>query len=143
MRLISIILTVFISLSVSPCNSQELDTTTDWKGYIIVSDEGEKEFVKFDVKGVDAEDGINYTIAMIHNDQDYLFDNLEVKENVLTFKLDTGSLYECSLKLQDDASYSGDCVRSNASDNKKNIFIKMTPLEKDVTTDQAHKNNGE
>ena len=140
MRLISII---FIFLFVSPCNSQELDTAMDWKGYIIVSDEGEKESVKFDVKSFDAENGISYSIAMIHNDQDYLFENLDIKEKAITFKLDTGSLYDCGLKLQDDGSYSGDFVRSNTNDSKKNIFIKMIPLEKNDSTDQTFNNNEE
>jgi hypothetical protein len=132
-----------ISLLVNPCNSQEVDTTVDWKGYIIVSDDGEKEFVKFDVKKLDAEDGINYKISMIHNDQDYLFENLDIKESALTFKLDTGSLYKCGLMLQDDGSYSGECVRSNTSDSRKTILINMTPFEKDDSTDQTLEKNEE
>lgn len=142
MRLILFVLAVSNILCVSPCHSQDL-YTTDWAGYIIVSDGIEKESVAFDVKSLDAEGGAGYKISMIHNDQDYLFENLDINGDTITFKLDTGSLYDCSLILQEEGSYSGDCIRKNPDDSNKKIFIMMIPRELDVSTEQKDKKNEE
>ena len=132
-RLVCLAPALLFFLFTSPCNSKELDAV-DWGGYIIVPDVGEEEHVTFDVRRLDDEAGPKYKITMIHNDQDYLFENLDIKVNEITFKLDTGSLYDCSLILREDGSYSGDCDRSNSNDSKKKIFITMTPQAQDESS---------
>lgn len=127
MRLTIPVVTMAILLLVQQSHSQLLGSV-EWGGYIIVSDEGEEESVIFDVKELGDVDSRDYKITMIHNDQAYLFEKLEIKDDEIIFKLDTGSLYDCSLTLQDDGSFSGDCIRPNVNKNK--ISIRMTPDQK-------------
>ena len=112
--------------------SQEL-VSGEWGGYIIVSDIEEKEFASFYVKELEAEDSRHYNITMVHYDRPYIFDELNVEEDRIVFKLDTGTLYDCDLSLQDDGSYTGDCVVPNAEQDSNKIVIRMIPREQEKT----------
>lgn len=131
MRLTIPVVILAILLVALQSYSQDLDSV-EWGGYIIISDSDgdEKEPVTFDVMNLGDEDSRNYKITMINNDQDYLFEKLDVKDDRIIFKLDTGSSYDCDLILQGDGSFSGDCIQLN-SNNKNKIFIMMIPQEQE------------
>lgn len=134
MRLTIPVVIMAVLLSVPQSHSQDLDSV-EWGGYIIVSDKEEEEPVTFDVKNLGDEDSRNYKITMIHNDRDYLFEKLDVKDDKIIFKLDTGSVYDCGLILQGDGSFCGDCIKPNANnDNKNKISITMTPQKQEESS---------
>ena len=120
--LAAMVIVLFSNLSYS----QEM-STGEWGGYVLVSDSDEKESVSFHVRDLEAEEGKNYKITMVHNDQPYMFKELNVMNDKISFRLDTGTLYDCNLSLQNDGSYSGDCIGPETDQEKNKISMTMTP----------------
>lgn len=138
MRLNVSLAAMMIVLISTPSYSHEI-STGEWNGYIILSDSGEKESVSFHVSDFESEDGKSYKITMVHNEQPYVFKELNVTNGKIIFRLDTGTLYDCDLSLQNDGSYSGDCIGAETDQEKNKISVTMNPKE---SSESPHHGNG-
>ncbi len=65
-------------------------------------------------------------ITMFYNDRQFQFRSLVVETNTMTFRLDTGSDYQCELLRDSDDSFSGECTTETEED-MRTIEINMHP----------------
>jgi|GEM_PF-2225463 len=106
----------------------------DWEGAVTLHGEL-AQLAEFKVK----QQNDSYSITMYYNERPYKFKRLKVRDDRLTFKLDTGFNYECQLDQDSDKGYSGNCTTS-VEGEKRSIAIKMIPPDDQADSEESGSN---
>lgn len=90
-----------------------------WAGKVTMPGTDEKENVSYKVKAS------VYKITMIYNSNPYELENLVIKDDKITFDLNTGTPYKCELERKSDKLFSGDCTEKDSENIENSINISM------------------
>jgi len=73
-----------------------------------------------------AESGDSVTIVLKVEFGDFPFSNIRIAEDRLMFRFEPDTSVDCTLMLQEDGSYSGDCIDSNG---EKGVIVMRPPAK--------------
>lgn len=92
----------------------------NWEGTV----EMHKRTEKFSTFVVEQSSSGEYSITLYYDERPYSFENIQVKDDGLTFELDTGSKYNCKLIWDDNRFFAGECTIT-LNDEIRTINIRM------------------
>ncbi|SHJ04801.1 hypothetical protein SAMN02745165_01404 [Malonomonas rubra DSM 5091] len=138
MKALALILLLLIPLRIS---AAELPVG-QWNGSYTFADD-DSLWVKYRVERVESGETSELQITMLVAGVEIPFQQIQLNDSQLTFRMDPGEEVSCTLFMDEDGVYRGECLSTTSPDSEQKIMLFMRPPQTDeVDAEQPDTSEG-